>query len=386
MEVVATRADLLAGLSARSAERREWLASDTAARDFAATVLFQPEDVYLLTGYHTPGHYYPMAVVVTADGEAIVVSRAFERGNMARAWIERSVEYFDDETFEDAVIRALAEVGVTGRVRVQSDGWYVSKARVDALIGTAERARLELVWQANVLDWCRLVKNEAELDCMREAARITSATMRRAIDALHPGALDRDVAAEAFDTLIREGSSYVSLPPFIAVDNGLPHGTWDAGHRLEKIAFVEIAATVHRYGAAIQCNVHVGEPDKLVREAIKATEVGLEAAIENLVPGRTGEEVCKAVKEPLEKLNLAGFSKNRAGYAMGVSFPPDWGEGELYSLRIGEHRPLEEGMAFHVVPSVVIPDLSEIGVSATIVVRPGGGEVITDMIPALTVV
>jgi Xaa-Pro dipeptidase len=88
----------------------------------------------------------------------------------------------------------------------------------------------------------------------------------------------------------------------------------------------------------------------------------------------------------LDEANFGDYSTNRAGYSMGVSFPPDWGEGDLFSLRFGESRRLKDGMVFHIVPSVVIPTVGEIGTSATAVVREGGGETLTLPLGALTVI
>ena len=35
------------------------------------------------------------------------------------------------------------------------------------------------------------------------------------------------------------------------------------------------------------------------------------------------------------------------GYSIGINYPPDWGEGEIISLRQEEHRPMVAGMTFH---------------------------------------
>lgn len=40
----------------------------------------------------------------------------------------------------------------------------------------------------------------------------------------------------------------------------------------------------------------------------------------------------------------------RAGYSIGIAFPPSWDEGAIMSLKAGEQRTLEEGMVFHIIP------------------------------------
>jgi Xaa-Pro dipeptidase len=77
----------------------------------------------------------------------------------------------------------------------------------------------------------------------------------------------------------------------------------------------------------------------------------------------------------------AGFEANyrkRTGYSVGVSYPPDWGEGHILSLRHGDPTPLEPGMVFHVVPALREYGRWAVGVSETVLVTPDGCEVLTN--------
>ena len=375
------------GLAARAAERRDLIQAQLQAEGAAAAIFFSPEDIYVLSGFHTPGHYAAEALIVAADGQACTVSREFERGNIEVAWIDDAVGYFDSESFEEKTLTACRDRGISGKVKVQSDAWYVSPERYQRLRAMAGDFGIEWVAATQMLDRFRLVKNEAELQCSREAGRITSLAMHAAIEAMGDGVSDQAVAGTIYRVMIEAGSEYPSLPPFVAFGEGLPHATWHGAvaHK-DTCAFIEIGAIYRRYGAAMQRTVHVGEPSEMIKEAAAASEEGLAAAAAMMSPGAIPEEVCRTCKAPLDALGIGEYSKNRAGYSLGVSFPPDWGEGDLLSLRYGEHRPLEAGMVFHVIPSVVMPGLGEIGTSASVLVTEDGGQLLTDPIPALTVV
>jgi ectoine hydrolase len=55
-------------------------------------------------------------------------------------------------------------------------------------------------------------------------------------------------------------------------------------------------------------------------------------------------------------LNRAGFEKDgRAGYAIGLSYPPDWGERTM-SIRRGDKTVLQPGMTFHFMPALWLDD------------------------------
>jgi Xaa-Pro dipeptidase len=74
-----------------------------------------------------------------------------------------------------------------------------------------------------------------------------------------------------------------------------------------------------------------------------------------------------------------GFPRphKRAGYSIGISFPPDWGEGHILSLKYGEKRALEPGMVFHVPSSIRDEGVALVGNSETILVTERGAEPLT---------
>jgi Xaa-Pro dipeptidase len=74
----------------------------------------------------------------------------------------------------------------------------------------------------------------------------------------------------------------------------------------------------------------------------------LNVAIEKLRPGNTCADVHNAVQAVIDKAGYTAGYRKRTGYSMGISFAPDWGEGNILSLFRGVDVPLEPGMVFHV--------------------------------------
>lgn len=379
---------LVPGLRSTSLKRQSQLQECLVRDGASAAIFFSPEDIYLLSGFQTPGHYYPQAVVVPVGGDPFIVCREFERGNMREAWVETSFGYFDDEAFHQKLAHACSERDVGGNVQVQADAWFVTPARFSLVVAALEDMGSAPRSATHLIDDIRLVKSEAEIEAIREAARIASRSMEAAIREVRLGVSDLEIAAGIYESMIMQGGEYPSLPPFVEFGEGLPHVTWGGREATEGMCItVEIGAVFLRYSGALTRTVTIGEPDAETRAAMTVVEAGLVAAVEHLVPGMTGEEVCAACRGPLEQAGLGDFMKNRAGYSIGVNFPPDWGEGDLFSLRYGERRRLVEGMVFHIVPSVLRPSVGEVGTSATVVVRPGRGEILSSTsIPPLTAV
>jgi Xaa-Pro dipeptidase len=75
-----------------------------------------------------------------------------------------------------------------------------------------------------------------------------------------------------------------------------------------------------------------------------------------------------------------GYQINkRAGYSLGVTFAPDWGEGYLLDLKEGDPTVLVAGMVFHIPSSIRMAGRQSVGVSETVLVTEGGHEVLTEL-------
>jgi Xaa-Pro dipeptidase len=64
----------------------------------------------------------------------------------------------------------------------------------------------------------------------------------------------------------------------------------------------------------------------------------------------TVSEVDRLTRELIESNDVGASLATRAGYSIGIAFPPSWDEGYILSLLEGDERPLEEGMTFHLIP------------------------------------
>ena len=67
-------------------------------------------------------------------------------------------------------------------------------------------------------------------------------------------------------------------------------------------------------------------------------------------PGVTISEVAHLTRSRIESNEVGAQLVTRAGYSIGIAFPPSWDEGYIVSLLEGDERPLEEGMTFHLLP------------------------------------
>jgi Xaa-Pro dipeptidase len=287
------------------------------------------------------------------------------------------------EDHEDPVAvtaRTLERMGLADkRIGVEKAAWFFTVQEYEGLQAALPRATV--VDASTVVEEARLVKSEEEIAVMRRAARLADLAVQAGIEAVAPGRTEDEVAAEVHRVLIANGGEYMGLPPFVLSGErtALPHGTW-RGRRIQRgdHVYFEISAAKFRYSAALMRCVSLGAGSR-VRALADAVIAGLEAGMAAIRPGATCEAVDAACRGVIERAGFGKYFTHRTGYSIGLNFPPDWGEGQILSLRRGEPRRLEPNMTFHMVPLCLVYGELGVGFSATVRVTETGAEELTTL-------
>ena len=341
-----------------------------------AALLFDPDNIFYLTGYQTIGYFTFQAMLLPAKGLPILISRATNQFMAAiTPTIGRFVIVMD---WDDPVAITLATLAESGarRLGVETAAWYLTAQTHETL---KAKSGAELVPWNGIVERLRLVKSPAEIARMRRACRAAEAGMHAALEAARPGATENDLAAAMHNASIAAGSEYLGHAP-IAVAGERTAVTFAMWRRRVlaqgDVLFLETGGCIDRYhGLLARCAV-LGPPTDEMRRVSDAIIAGLTAAIATMRPGASSGECDKACRDEIEK---AGYGKrfvHRTAYAVGIGFPPNWSEGKTMTLKKGDPTPLEEGMTFHLVPSVFGGDWG-MCFSETVLVTKTGHEVLT---------
>lgn len=340
-----------------------------------------PENIFYLTGYFTPGYYKYQTCIVPLDREPIMLTRHFEQPNVYHlSWIEESIVYDDIEDHVALTRKALVEAGCEKkRIGVEKDSWFLTPRDLERLVEVMPEATFKDC--SGIVESARLIKSPQEIAYIEQAARTTEKAMQAGIDAVVEGATEDEIAGEVWRAMVAAGSEWPGLAPFVTTGprTALPHGTW-AGRVVEKgdVFGFEISGCVHRYSAPMfRCGV-LGEPTKQVASMGEATKFALEETIKVMKPGVTSHEVNKACQEAMEEAGWGGVHLHRSAYSVGICFPPDWGEGQIMSLQDGDPTPLQAGMVFHVIPTLLVEGVAGIATTDTVLVTEQGGKALTD--------
>jgi len=204
------------------------------------------------------------------------------------------------------------------------------------------------------------VKSDEEIAFMRKAAGIAEAMVDHILERVEPGVRKADLVAEIYGKALRgQGDDWGDYPAIVPLlpsgsDAAAPHLTWD-GRTFEQGAatFFEIAGCYRRYHTPFCRTVYLGQPPQHLLDAEAALVEGLEAGLEAARAGNMACDIARALAAPLERAGIDRAA--RAGYAIGLSYPPDWGE-RTVSIRLEDTTELRPGMTFHFMPGLWMDD------------------------------
>ena len=339
-----------------------------AARNMDAIVVSDPSNMSWLSGYDGWSFYVYQAVIVTHEGEPVWWGRGmdalgarrtvFMEDDCIRGYDDSYVQNPEKHPMED-LSALLSEMGLeNARIGVEMDNYYYSARAHDTLKTKLPKATF--MDATALVNWERAVKSEREIEYMERAARIVEEMHVRILEVAVPGMRKNDLVAEIYATGIRGAQGFWGDYPAIVpmapsgMDATAPHLTWDdRPMQPNEATFFEIAGAHRRYQCPQSRTLFFGDVPQKYRDAESAVLDAIDAGLEQAKPGNKAEDIANAFNKTLNK---AGFEKDsRCGYAIGISYPPDWGERTI-SFRRGDTTILEPGMTFHFMPALWLDD------------------------------
>jgi Xaa-Pro dipeptidase len=350
------------------------------AQNLDLVLVSQPDNIFYLTGLDHWGYFVPHLLIVPADGEPTLVTRAMEKvtiANQVRG--ARFVGHSDSETAADAALRVIAPLGKSRRVGIES--WSSGLPH-----GLAQRLaeglpQSEWIDVTGLVDSLRRVKSPAEQAFMREAARLSDVAAGAAIEAIRDGAREADIAAECQRAMTAAGGTYPGFGPFIrpGARLGEEHTSWGGGVVSKgDTVFLELSGCFRRYHAPLGRLIHIGTVPDGTQEMEGICRRAFCAVLGALKPGRRAREVYDAWHSVVDGAGLGHYRRHHCGYVVGIGVPPSWtGGNSVTGLRHDSDLPVEEGMSFHILSWLMDTGRGDYFVSNTVLLTATGPEVLT---------
>lgn len=337
-----------------------------------------PENIFYLTGQQTPGYYMFQCLAVPLNGEPFLVLRGLEAMNARLKSVLDDIDGYADDTHPAvALAQALKRRGWDGkRIAIDRNSWFLTVNLYDRLSQECG----PFLDGSFLVEPLRRVKSPAELDQINKAAAANDAGMQAGLNSARAGVSENDVAADILSAAVRSGSEYLGMDPFVTsgARSGVPHTTWrrktiEAGD----LVALETCACYDRYHAALFRTVAVGSIPALAEDMYKVCLEGLDATVEKLTPNYTCADAHNACQAVIDKYKFTENYRKRTGYSIGISFSPDWGEGNILGLFTDMNIPLQPGMVFHVPVALREFGKFTVAVSETVVITKGAAHTLS---------
>ncbi|MFN8830665.1 MAG: M24 family metallopeptidase [Labrys sp. (in: a-proteobacteria)] len=301
-----------------------------AARRLDGMILFAQESHYWLTGYDTFGFCFFQALFVRADGRMALLTRSADLRQAQHTSTLTDIRVWTDRkgaTPADQLLAMIRSIGVSGRrLGVEFDTHGLTHANGRKLEAAFDGA-FELVDASDIVTRLRAVKSAAEIDFVREAARLSDAADAAALATIGPGVDEAAVLAAQHNAIFAAGGDYPANEFIIGSGEDALLCRYKAGRRVldpnDQIT-LEFAGVWRHYHAAAMRTVIVGEPRPRHLELYAAARAALEACESELRPGRTAGDVFAAHTRVLDGHGLADHRLAACGYSLGAKFTPSW--------------------------------------------------------------
>ncbi|WP_407193166.1 M24 family metallopeptidase [Bradyrhizobium sp. STM 3566] len=340
-----------------------------------------PENIFYLSGYRTTGYYVAQCLVIPIAGDPYFVVRNMEFPNVKKlSWLKDGYPVPDIANYGDELASRIRDITEKGsRIGFEEQGFFLPPA----LLATIRNSLVDrkLVPTSGIVEQARRIKSLQELAYMSMAAKAADAGMEAGVEAIVAGRTENHVAGVAYLGMMLAGGEYPSSSPYVVAGprSALGHSTSERGViKRGDVVYLEVGGCWFRYGAAIIRTVSVGRPASELQKAADTALGALNAMLDFAKPGVSSGAVDAVGRGIVERAGLAKFWPHRAGYSIGIGFPPGWGEGHIIDLKPLDPRILEVGMTFHSVPVIYIPGLGAVGFSETWTLTSAGAQVLTN--------
>ncbi len=352
-----------------------------------------PSNMNYLTGYDGWSFYVPQGVIVSIDEEQPYWFGRKQDSNGARITThlnEENIFGYPENLIQspplhpyDFVVQMFKDKQWSHKnIGVEMDSYYYTAENHKRLIENLTNAKF--INAHLLINWVRYIKSEKEIKYMKDAGILVKAGMQTAFDTIKEGVKQSTVAGKIQNTLIggndetKMGGEYAGLGLILASGRSASASHLTPSEKKfenNEGTIIELGGVKHRYHCALSRTVYVGKPDSKLSDTLKATNEGIERALEQTKPGNTCHDVAVAFWSVLEKYGIE--KESRAGYSIGLGYPPDWGEHTL-SIRKNEKTLLEPNVTYHLMCGMWM-DTWGLELSESVRVTESGYELLTNV-------
>lgn len=232
----------------------------------------------------------------------------------------------------------------------------------------------QLIPVSGMIEKLRLIKTEAEIKIIKDAAKIADAAFTHILNFIQQGMKELDVANELEFFMRKAGATSSSFDIIVAsgVRSALPHGV--ASEKLiDKGDFItlDFGAYYQGYVSDITRTISVGEPDEQLKEIYQIVLEAQMRGMAGIKPGMSGKEADALTRDYITQMGYGDNFGHSTGHGIGLEVH----EGPGLSMR--STTILEPGMVVTVEPGIYVAGLGGVRIEDDILITNSHNEALT---------
>jgi len=222
-----------------------------------------------------------------------------------------------------------------------------------------------------LVEGLRAIKDEEEMEKLREASRLADAAIDHICRWLKPGVTEKEIALEIEIFLRRQGADSLAFPPVVVSGprGSLPHGIpTDKPVQRGELLTIDLGACLNGYCSDMTRTVAIGPASQEQKQIYSIVLRAQQQALQGIKPGMSGAEADALARNFIQE---AGFGGN-FGHGLGHGVGMDVHEGPVLSPCSQDS--LQPGMVFSVEPGIYLPDRMGVRIEDLVIMKDNGLE------------
>lgn len=232
----------------------------------------------------------------------------------------------------------------------------------------------ELVPVSEAIENLRLIKTDAEIKILKEAAKIADAAYQHIIDFIRPGLTELEVSNELEFFMRKAGATSSSFDIIVASGyrSALPHGR-ASDKVIEKgdIVTLDYGAYYNGYISDITRTLAVGNPDEKLKEIYAIVLEAQLRGVSGIKAGIPGVAADALTRDYITEKGYGEYYGHSTGHGIGLEVH----EGPGLSSKSGII--LEPNMVVTCEPGIYIPGLGGVRIEDDLIITKDGNELLT---------
>ncbi len=307
------------------------------------------------------GSYY----ILTKDREIIITSE-LEELSAKKSGIETLIFKNQNEKEEilKNVLRDKKNIGISfSNISLKAFNYLKSKFPNIEFLDVTDR-----------LNEMRMVKDDYEIDLIKEAAKIASDVAEDIVDYIKEGIKEKELAAELTYLLMKNGAQENAFTPIIAFgENSAEPHYFSGDRRLKKGDFVliDFGARYRKYNSDITRTYIFGKANEKQRLMYEIVYNAQKIGIENIKEGISGKDVDLEVRKYIDSTEFKGRFIHSLGHGLGLAVH------DHAALSPSSNLILKKNMVVTVEPGLYVKDFGGVRIEDDVVVKQDGCEILS---------